>query len=502
MIKKNILANFIGRFWSILSGFLFIPLYIKYLGVESYSVISFSLVIAGVMAILDAGLSSTLAREFAINTNSKADKIRIFCTLETCYLIISLAITIIVWIFSNAIAHNWLILSSLDSNKTSFYIKLIGIGISFRLLADFYLGGILGLEKQIKANVFQISWGITRNGLVLIPLVFWPTLEVFFIWQTIATVIYAVILRFSLSHELSNSYFISKMFSIEKSVLEKTWKFAGGMMLISCVFAVNTQMDKIAISKLLPINQLGYYTLAVSLAQGIALLAFPISTAVLPRLTSLYSEKKIEDASLLFNKMLMLVSILVLSIAFNIMLNDRELLWIWTGNHDLALKASPFVPYLVVGMVMASLQLVPYNVAIANGFTKLNNLLGAISFVITLPGYWLMTKYFGAIGAAITWCIVQSLITPFYFHLVIKRFLPLLSTFHVLLHKILKPALLAFIVSFSFTFVKTFSDQRFEQFIWISISTFSTLFISAIFLVNKRQYSFVFTWIKSNKSNS
>lgn len=53
MIRKNIFANLIGKFWSLLSGFLFIPLYIKYLGFESYSVISFTLMIAGIMAILD-----------------------------------------------------------------------------------------------------------------------------------------------------------------------------------------------------------------------------------------------------------------------------------------------------------------------------------------------------------------------------------------------------------------------------------------------------------------
>ena len=55
-MKKNIIANVIGKFWSILSGFLFIPLYIKFLGFESYSIISFTLIIAGIMAVFDAGL--------------------------------------------------------------------------------------------------------------------------------------------------------------------------------------------------------------------------------------------------------------------------------------------------------------------------------------------------------------------------------------------------------------------------------------------------------------
>ena len=70
---KNIIANFIGKFWSILSGFLFIPLYINYLGFESYSIISFGLVISGLMAIMDAGLTATLSRELARKDNSHED---------------------------------------------------------------------------------------------------------------------------------------------------------------------------------------------------------------------------------------------------------------------------------------------------------------------------------------------------------------------------------------------------------------------------------------------
>ena len=47
---RNIVANIVGRCWSILSNFLFVPLYIQFLGIESYSIISLTLVIAGLMA--------------------------------------------------------------------------------------------------------------------------------------------------------------------------------------------------------------------------------------------------------------------------------------------------------------------------------------------------------------------------------------------------------------------------------------------------------------------
>ena len=95
---KNILANYIGRFWGFLSAFLFTPIYIHFLGVEGFSIISFSLVIAGFMSVLDAGLSATLSREFAIKSNSILDKEKTLSTFEWFYFGVSLFIILIIFI--------------------------------------------------------------------------------------------------------------------------------------------------------------------------------------------------------------------------------------------------------------------------------------------------------------------------------------------------------------------------------------------------------------------
>ena len=147
-MKKNIIANLIGKLFGGFSHFIFIPLYIAYLGFESYSIISFTLVIAGLMAVLDGGLTSTLSREFARMDNSLADKIRIFKTVESSYfLLVSVCITILI-VFSDLIAHNWLNLNNLSPNRVSLFIKIISFGVGSQMLLRFYLGGLLGLEKQ------------------------------------------------------------------------------------------------------------------------------------------------------------------------------------------------------------------------------------------------------------------------------------------------------------------------------------------------------------------
>jgi O-antigen/teichoic acid export membrane protein len=482
---KNIIANFIGRLWGILSGFLFIPLYIHYLGFESYSIISFTLIISGLMAVLDAGLSATLSREFARTDNSNDEKIRIFRTLESSYFIIVLACIILVVSLSEIIADNWLKLSNITPNIIAYYLKLISIDVGFQLLLRFYMGGLLGLEKQVKANMYQVGLGVLRNGLVIVAILFVPTLEVFFVWQAVSTVIFAILLRFSLCKVLTGYYFHFQLI-IELLILKDVWRFAGGMLLISVVAGLNTQMDKIAISKFLPIESLGYYTLSVSLAMGIIVLVNPISVALLPRFTALYSAGKIDEASILFSKINLQVAILAFSVMANMVFFAKNLIWIWTGKMELAEHAHIFLPIIALSFTMLALAMIPYNIAIANGYTKLNNVLGLVSLFVTLPGYWLATKYYGAIGAAYVFCGVQTITTFIYLYFINKKFLKIKKIYLFYMKQILLPPIISFPIAFSFSSIHLWAPQnRILQLTWICFATMAT-FIAVISILSPK----------------
>ena len=65
MIKQNIAANFIGRAWGFISVYLFIPLYLKFLGIEAFGLVGFYSTLVGVLAFADMGFTATLNREMA-----------------------------------------------------------------------------------------------------------------------------------------------------------------------------------------------------------------------------------------------------------------------------------------------------------------------------------------------------------------------------------------------------------------------------------------------------
>ncbi len=484
-MKKNIIANIIGRFWSILSNFLFIPIYINYLGFESYSIISFTLVISGLMAILDAGLTATLSREFARIDNSYKEKIRIFKTLESTYFIIIGLSILLVFSLSGIIANNWLNLGSFNPNRVSFFLKIISFDIGFQLLLRFYMGGLLGLEKQIKANIYQVGWGVMRNGFVVVVIWILPSLEMFFLWQTLSTIFFSVLIGLSLKKELTDQYKFNIQLKIERTVFKRIWSFAGGMLLISLVASLNTQMDKLAISKFLPLEDLGYYTLAVSLSMGIVVIVNPISTATLPRFTALYSLGKKKEASILFQKINLFVVVLIFTLMVNMLFFAKQLIWIWTGKMELAEQAYIYLPIIAISFAMMALQIIPYNIAIANGYTKLNNALGLTSLFVTIPGYWIATKHFGAIGAAYLFCSIQTITTLIYIYLINKKFLKIRKCINLLYVKqMLFPLIISLSIAFVFSFIPNWIGiNRIYVFFWIGISVFITFILTILLLI-------------------
>lgn len=486
-MKKNIIANIAGRFWSILSNFAFIPLYIKYLGFESYAVISFTLILAGILAVADAGLTATLSREFARTDKSDDEKIKVYKTLETAYWLVIVVCIGLVALFSGLIANN-VHVKSYTHDQISNFLKIVSIDIGFQLLLRFYMGGILGLERQVKANILQILWGVFRNGLVILVIYIYPNLTMFFLWQSTATVIFTFIFKFTLDALVykKRSLIIPGFFDINR--FNDVRKFAGGIMMISIVASLNTQMDKMTISKLMDINNLGYYTLGISIASALPVLVNPIATALLPRFTSLYSQKDITKVKALFNQFSIIISIMVFTLMSLFIFFAKDILWVWTGNINLATKVSKVLPLLAISYAFISLQGLPYHIAIANGYTKINNVLGLSSLLFTMPGYFYGIRNYGVMGAAGVFMGVQVITTFIYIFLINRKFLNEEIIKTIMVKQFLIPLFLALMSAYTlsyFSFYFSLLSNRLITFCWLSGFAALVFCITAFFSIDK-----------------
>lgn len=395
---KNVIANYIGRIWGIVSVIFFVPFYIKILGIESYAVINFYTVILTIMYFADAGLSATLNREIA-RSDDKQYLGNMLFTIEKVYLAICLFIIIIIFSFSGIIARNWLNSQTISSEDLQMFISLMGVGIAFQLFTSLENSGLMGLEKQVLSNSIQIASSVFRSAIVFIPLFFYPTLLTFFIWQVTINIIFFFITRYNLWKFIKTN--VSYVFDL--SVLQTVGSFAGGMMLMAIISSLNTQIDKLVISKVLSLKEFGYYSMASMLSQVPMMVISPIALALLPRMVRFSSNKEKEKLVKLFHVNSYILSALATSFALVLFLFTKDFVLIWTHNISIANAIENVTKILLLGGVFLSFQVMPYYLAIANGHTKTNVRLGIAEIICIIPTLIFFVKHFGIIGATFTW---------------------------------------------------------------------------------------------------
>ncbi|MCP4053477.1 MAG: oligosaccharide flippase family protein, partial [Mesoflavibacter sp.] len=314
LVNKNILANILGRIWSILSVFIFIPLYITILGVKIYGVVSFYAILQGILIFADAGLTATLKRELAKGNNSEESreyKFKILRSIELIYLLIVFVITSLIFFGSNYIVDSWLNIEDLDKEATVNGIKIMAFALGLNFLSKPYQGALIGMEKQVLSNLLQFLWGLLKNGGVVLAIYYLNnTLEIFFGWQLVVNLAYVLALRFLLLKLLYKKNKFHWKFKRDFKVLNKVWKYALGMLIISIIAALNSQFDKILISKYFSVSELGIYTLAYSLAMIPVILSGPIATAIFPKLVNYHDNDDVPNLEKLFKNSFKMVLLL------------------------------------------------------------------------------------------------------------------------------------------------------------------------------------------------
>jgi O-antigen/teichoic acid export membrane protein len=419
-IKVNIFVNYTSKFWSIISVYAFVPIYINILGIESYGVIAFQAVLLSIVWVADSGITPAFSRE-AARSNDMIYLRNIFYTLEIIYLTICFIVFLLLIAFSDWFVTNWLKETnsiSLTELKTSFY--LMSFGVCCQLAMNLYFGGLMGRQRQLLANCNQIIYGIFRSGAVLIPLLLIPNLVTYFLWQVVVGIIGVLSFRYFLWRELSGP----GVLKFNLPILKNIHKFTLGMFGMAIVAALNTQIDKLIVSHLFSLNQFAIYAIASTLSQLPLILSLPIAVSVLPEMTALVERKSYDNLKRLFHKYSKYIAIISISSGFGVYSNAYEIIFLWTNNAELAKQSTPIVKVLTLGTTFLALQLMPFHLAIANGHTQTNLKLSLVFIILGPVSIWYLADNYGLVGASITWLVLNFSAFIVLGFLLVDKFLP------------------------------------------------------------------------------
>lgn len=407
-LKKNILANYLGQGWAALMGLAFIPVYIHYLGIEAYGLIGIFALLQIWLSLLDMGMSPVLSREMARftggahNTQSIRNLLR---SIEIISFGVAALVALGIWAASGWLASDWLRSGQLPIDAVARAFALMGIVTALRFIENIYKSSMVGLQRQVVLNVVTSAMA-TLRGLGAVGILMWvsPTIEAFFLWQGIVSVITVGLFTLFVYQSLDAAP-MAGHFSL--AALKSVWRFASGTVLLALLGFLLSQTDKLILTKLLSLEEFGYYSLAFAVASSVRLLAQPVYQGVYPRLTTLFQQKNEVALAETYHKANQLSVVLMGGFGVFLAIFGEPTLLLWTQNQELTDSTYQIMWILIIGMILNGLMNGPYTLQMAAGWTGLLIKVNSVMVVLFVPIIYLLTQQYGAIGAAIAWAILN-----------------------------------------------------------------------------------------------
>jgi len=407
-VKRNLIANYLGSAWIALMGLVFVPYYIRLMGVEAYGIVGVFASLQAIFAVLDLGLSHTLSREMARlcvnhrNTDLMADTAR---TLEVIYWVFALSVAAIVALLAYFISYHWLNPVQLSRESLLEALLVMALVIGLRWPVALYMGGLNGLQRQTLVNVL-LGVFVTLQGAGALAVLWFiePTIRAFFLWQALIALLQVVAFRGALWHSISST----SSGAFRKEVLAGLWRFAAGMSGISILTTILTQLDKVILSRLLSLSEFGYYTFAATVAGVLYRLIGPVFTAYYPRLTALLSTGDNTVLRRTYHQGSQLMAAVVLPVAIILAFFSRDILELWARDPEIVDRTHLLVSLLAIGNAFNGLMNMPYALQLAHGWTSLAFYSNTIAVIVLIPAIYFAVLHAGAAGAAVVWLVLNS----------------------------------------------------------------------------------------------
>lgn len=424
-MKRNIIANYVGTFWTAVVQILFVPAYIHYLGMEAYGLIGFYTTLQVWLMLLDFGLTPTINREMARFRGGVTDASYIrslLHILELASLAVSATSFLAVATASRWLSRHWFNLHALTPHEVRSAIVMMGSVVVVRWMNNFYRGALQGLQKQVWLNSAWVFF-VSLRSIGVIAILAWvsPTITAYFVYQCAVSVAEAVVMRIGVIGSIPRVESVSVSAS---KFLQEHVHFAGGMALLGVLGVAISQSDKIILSKMLPLKEFGYYALATTIANGLLAVAVPVFSAVTPKLTEDAARGDLADLVRNYHAGTDLLAILVYPLSAMLIFLGAPLVAAWSGSAPLARQVVPYLAPLALGTGFYCLAHMPYGLQLAYARTRLLVVLNAVTVAVLIPVLVVLVPRHGPMIAAAAWAFLNAIGLAVQVFAVHRRLLP------------------------------------------------------------------------------
>ncbi len=405
-MKRNIIANYFGAGCVALAPVLALPWYLSSLGPELFGLIGVVALVQALMGMLDAGMSQALVRSFAVQIEDcSGGLIRtadLLLGLERLYWGFALGAGGLILIFSHEIAAHWLILENVTVNQGQ--NALWGAAVIFMLQfpGSVYRSVLVGAQAQVRLNsVLAFAAAVRHFGGVVVVAI-WPTLSTYLLWQALIAGLETLVRAWLAWDTLGFTRRKSRWDDVQ---MRQLWKTVAGMSASTWLGALTVQMDKILVSKMVGIEQFGYYTIAATVATGLLQLVYPVMQAALPRAVQLRADA--QGLRRLSLRLSGIVALLVVGGGLGFAIMGKWVLALWLKDPVAVEAVYPTLSLLLIGTALNAFYNVGYMHWIVHEKTQRVMQVNALALLLSVFLISPLVIAYGPIGAAFGWLTIN-----------------------------------------------------------------------------------------------
>jgi O-antigen/teichoic acid export membrane protein len=402
-LARNTVANALGQLAAPLMALVLVPFYIARLGLEGYGLLVFFATMSAALMVFSSGIGWALQREIAHRNSSPEERDTLpplVRTFEVLYWAAAVLVALAIFGLAPLIAGRWLE-TTLPADDAVVALRTAGLRIGLAFPMGMYQVVLLALQRQVRLNSILSVAAVISAAACAAAVATTRSVVGFAAADTlVALVTLAALSRIARLPSVTARF--------RREELSRLWRMSLSLVWIHGVGVVIKQLDRVVMSKLLPLASLGVYSAGTAGGRILPLVYGPFSTAVYPQ-TCAIARRGTDDrfaAHVMRNAAVFFV--LGMSAALPLAFFAGDLLLAWTRNPRIALGGAPTMAVFVAGSLCTAATTVLHLSQTAKGITGPAVRVNTIAIFWFPPVLWWLVGRFGIVGAAWAWLLYSA----------------------------------------------------------------------------------------------
>lgn len=405
VLYRNISYNLLGRTSALLLALAGVRLFFRFFGSDALGVFYFAMALSATLrGALEMGVSSTTVREIAKHFHDEPRYVeRLVRTAAALYWSVFLLLALLVWRVAPWLALRWLHLESIDVASATLLLRILAVAALLALPRGLYDSVCRGLERMELNNRIDVAMALLQQAVAILMMLLGAGLLPVVGWIAAAQVIWLATYLVVCGRVLSPRALLPSFFG---DVIKRNRVFGSRMFLVSSLSMVQVQIDKLLVSKLLPVRVLGYYATLDACALRLGLVSDAVAQAAFPRLTGLIRRGGHEAAYGQYRLLARALCLGAVPLYCALVFAEPAL---FTALFNAEVARALLVPaiFLCLGYYMNATVNILYVYSLAAGQPRFAVRFLIYEFVVCVPStIWLVRDY-GLAGAAFSWVLAH-----------------------------------------------------------------------------------------------